>query len=124
MLCMSGRKRHTRCALVTGGQTCALPIWLMAGDSDEEALEYIHARYGDFVLLRPPLRPSTWALWFGPAAVIVIGGGAVLLFFRRRRRSLSDDPPPLSATERRRPADVLAEDGEPCRPHCSDRRAG
>ena len=47
---------------------------LRAGDSDAAARQYIVARYGDFVLLKPPLETATLALWFGPALVFVIGG--------------------------------------------------
>ena len=43
---------------------------LEAGDSDQEVLDYLVARYGDFVLLRPPVRPSTYLLWFGPALLL------------------------------------------------------
>ena len=43
---------------------------LVAGDSDAKVLAYITERYGDFVLLKPPVRPATWLLWFGPPAVL------------------------------------------------------
>ncbi|MDJ0897067.1 MAG: cytochrome c-type biogenesis protein CcmH, partial [Alphaproteobacteria bacterium] len=39
---------------------------LVAGDTDDEVIGYLTARYGDFVLLNPPVKPLTWALWFGP----------------------------------------------------------
>jgi cytochrome c-type biogenesis protein CcmH len=42
---------------------------LVAGDSDAQVLDYLRQRYGDYVLLRPPVTPGTWLLWFGPAAV-------------------------------------------------------
>ena len=45
---------------------------LVAGDSDAEVLAFVTARYGDYVLLRPPVQPNTYALWFGPAAILVI----------------------------------------------------
>lgn len=86
---------------------------LAAGDSDAQVLEFVHDRYGDFVLLRPPVRPATWALWLAPAAVILIGGAAVLLFFRRRT-SAPDTQAPLSDSERRRLSELLdRKAGEP-----------
>jgi len=82
---------------------------LKAGDSDQEVLDYIHARYGDFVLLRPPMRPGTWLLWFGPAAVILLGGAGIVLFFRRRGGT-AERPAPLSEAERGRLARVLGDE--------------
>ena len=51
---------------------------LVAGDSDQQVLNYIVARYGVFVLLDPPFEPVTWLLWLGPPA-LVLGAGAILL---------------------------------------------
>lgn len=59
---------------------------LMAGDSNEQALAYIHDRYGDFVLLRPPMKPETWGLWFGPAVVLLLAGAGSAVYLRGRRR--------------------------------------
>jgi cytochrome c-type biogenesis protein CcmH len=80
---------------------------LLAGDSDAEVIDYIAQRYGDFVLLDPPVKPATWALWFGPAAVLLIAGFAVLRFLRRRAHAAG--PAPLDAEERRRLEAVLAD---------------
>lgn len=55
---------------------------LTAGDSDEQAVGFIVARYGDFVLLRPRFGPQTWILWIGPF-VLLLGAG-IFLFMRRR----------------------------------------
>ena len=55
---------------------------LKAGDSDDQAVDYIVARYGDFVLLRPRLTPETLILWIGPFALLLIAG--VFLYARRR----------------------------------------
>jgi cytochrome c-type biogenesis protein CcmH len=46
---------------------------LTAGDSDGQVLAYVRARYGDFVLLRPPFKLDTWLLWGGPLALLLIG---------------------------------------------------
>ena len=75
---------------------------LTAGDSNEEAIDYVVDRYGDFVLLRPPVRPGTYALWYGPALLIVVAGLGLVLFFRRRTPSAvkTAPPPPLSQEER------------------------
>jgi cytochrome c-type biogenesis protein CcmH len=82
---------------------------LVAGDSDEEVLAFATQRYGDFVLLRPPVRPATWLLWFGPVAVLLVGGGLVLAFFRGRGPS-RDAASDLDPAERERLARLLAED--------------
>jgi cytochrome c-type biogenesis protein CcmH len=73
---------------------------LLAGDSDAQVLDYVAARYGDFVLLQPPVKPATWALWFGPAAILIVGG--FVAFFYVRGRRTAPDPLPLSAAERER----------------------
>lgn len=70
---------------------------LLAGDSDQEILDFLVARYGDYVLLEPPLRPSTWLLWATPALVLLLGGAGVALFLRRRRAAAG--PAPLTAEE-------------------------
>jgi cytochrome c-type biogenesis protein CcmH len=64
---------------------------LQLGKSDADVTAYIVSRYGNFVLLKPPVEPATWALWAGPFAVLLIGGAAVALWSRRRR--LVDDAP-------------------------------
>ena len=63
---------------------------LRKGSSDQQVVDYMTARYGDFVLYRPALQPRTWLLWFGPAAML-IGGGAALVTLLRRRKRLPDD---------------------------------
>jgi cytochrome c-type biogenesis protein CcmH len=82
---------------------------LKAGDSDREVLDWIVARYGDFVLLRPPVKPVTWAMWFAPFVVLALGALAVALYFRRQRRAPAA-PLPLTPEERRR-LEGLLEDG-------------
>jgi cytochrome c-type biogenesis protein CcmH len=60
---------------------------LEAGDTDAEVKTYLVARYGDFVLLEPPVKPVTWILWFGPLVIVFVGGVAVWQVFRRSRRT-------------------------------------
>ncbi len=69
---------------------------LLAGDSNKQVLDYMVSRYGDFVLLDPPLKTSTYALWYGPGLIIVLGLFGVVMFFRRRPES---DPDTRVATE-------------------------
>ncbi len=79
---------------------------LVAGDSDETAIAYIVDRYGDFVLLRPPMKPTTYVLWFGPAVIFVLGL-AGLVFYFRRRKTAPVAVAALSDAERKRIAALL-----------------
>jgi cytochrome c-type biogenesis protein CcmH len=83
---------------------------LAAGDSDRQAIDYLVSRYGQFVLLKPPVEPATYALWFAPPAVLVL---AALLVGRhlRRRRAGGTEPAPLNESERQRLARLLKEGG-------------
>ena len=58
---------------------------LVAGDSDKQVIQYIVDRYGDYVLLEPPVKGSTYALWFGPAVLLMVAGTALVVVARRRR---------------------------------------
>jgi len=80
---------------------------IKAGDTNREVIDYIVARYGDFVLLRPPLRPATWLLWFGPLVFVMMGGWLAWMFFRTQNREALKEPEPLSAEEKRRVEDLL-----------------
>ena len=85
---------------------------LTAGDSDAEVKAYLVARYGDFVLFDPPMKPGTYLLWFGPALMLLLAIGGVWLYFRRHGAEATA-PVPLSAGERRRLEALLEEGGEP-----------
>jgi cytochrome c-type biogenesis protein CcmH len=63
---------------------------LKQGKSDADVIDYMTARYGDFVLYRPPLRATTLLLWFGPALMLA-GGAAVLVIVLRRRSRMAAD---------------------------------
>ena len=60
------------------------------GKSDAEVVDYMTARYGDFVLYRPPLRATTMLLWFGPALMLVAGAAVLVIVLRRRSRMAAD----------------------------------
>jgi cytochrome c-type biogenesis protein CcmH len=81
---------------------------LLAGDSDQQVLDYLVARYGSFVLLEPPFDPSTWLLWGAPALVLLLGGVLLAATLRRRRRA--SEAAPLSAEEERRLDELLRGD--------------
>ena len=79
---------------------------LSAGDSDSQVVDFLVARYGEFVLLKPRFAWHNAALWLTPAAALVAGAIAMFVAVRRRRAS----PPaaaPLSPDEERRLAEVL-----------------
>jgi len=63
---------------------------IQQGRSDAEIIDFMTARYGDFVLYRPPLKGTTWLLWFGPA-LLLVGGLAVLVMVLRKRLRMSAD---------------------------------
>ena len=84
---------------------------LVAGDSDPQVMDYLVDRYGDFVLLRPPMKSTTYLLWFGPAAVLLLGLIGVVVFFRQQRRAPAA-PAPLSPAEAERLARLLDTPGD------------
>ena len=76
-----------------------------AGDDHAAVIRFVHDRYGDFVLLRPPFNAVTALLWGMPA--IALGGGLAVIFLRRRRMAASGtEVLPLSESERRRLAEL------------------
>lgn len=81
---------------------------IAAGDTNEEVKQFIVARYGDYVLLKPPFDPETYLLWFGPA-ILLLGGGAIAYLFYRGRSTVPTAP--LSADETRRLSALLGENG-------------
>jgi cytochrome c-type biogenesis protein CcmH len=76
-----------------------------AGKSDQEILAFLTQRYGDFVLYNPPIKATTYLLWFGPFVLLFVGAGVLYRYLKRRRELIQDQP--LSATERKRAADIL-----------------
>ena len=63
---------------------------LRRGDTDAQVIDYMTARYGDFVLYRPPLKSTTWLLWFSPS-VLLLGGLTALVVVLRRRSRMDPD---------------------------------
>jgi len=82
---------------------------IKAGKSDDEIIAFLTERYGDFILLEPPVKPATWGLWFGPAAVLVAAAAGVAVYVRRRR-SRAEGAPPLSDEEQARLDALLGEE--------------
>ncbi len=64
---------------------------LQQGWSDKQIFDYFVARYGDFVLYRPPVKATTWALWFGPAIMLVLGLLFLFGYLRARARLTARD---------------------------------
>src|SRR5258708_4608205 len=91
---------------------------LTAGDTDQQVLAYLTSRYGDYVLLRPPMKPETWLLWFGPPALLLVGLagviGSVVAPGRRRRTSVAAATAGLSGEERRRLVRLMKKGAVPC----------
>ena len=79
---------------------------LSAGKSEQQVLDYMVARYGDFVLYEPPMRISTLLLWLGPAALAVVGIGFLLLRLSRRSHEVA---PHLDPAQRDRARALLKE---------------
>jgi Uncharacterized protein involved in biosynthesis of c-type cytochromes len=79
------------------------------GRSDDEIMEFMVSRYGDFVRYRPPLKGTTLVLWFGPGLLFILGLAGLLRYLRRRDKAITDAP--LSAEEHRR-AEALLHDND------------
>lgn len=75
------------------------------GASDQNVVDYLVARYGDFVLYRPPLKASTVLLWSGPAILLLLGIGLLMRTLLRRRVQITQTP--LSAAARARAQELL-----------------
>ena len=79
---------------------------LVSGDSDSQVVDFLVARYGEFVLLKPRFAWHNAVLWLTPAAALVAGAIAMLVAIRRRRAA-SSGAVPLSPDEERRLAEVI-----------------
>jgi cytochrome c-type biogenesis protein CcmH len=74
---------------------------LKSGQSNAQILDYMTARYGDFILYRPPLKNSTYLLWIGPLVLLLTGFGVLIFVLRRRSRMPAEnfDPEETDFTE-------------------------
>ena len=78
---------------------------MKAGKSDKEIISFLTQRYGQFILYRPQVTPTTYLLWFGPF-LLLIGGLAILFHYIRTRRDAINDTP-LTSEERKRATELL-----------------
>lgn len=78
---------------------------MQAGRSDQEVVAFLTERYGEFVLYRPPLKPTTYLLWFGPFLLLLFGMIVLYRYVNQRREMIADQP--LTADERRRAQELL-----------------
>ena len=84
---------------------------IQAGDNDGQVQDYLVARYGDWVLMKPPFNARTAALWIGPFALLILAGIGVAIYYRRLAAAAKvAAPAPLTAEERAR-LDRLVSDG-------------
>jgi cytochrome c-type biogenesis protein CcmH len=82
---------------------------MRSGKSDEQVVEYLTQRYGDFGLYKPPVKPLTWLLWFGPFALLIGAVGGLYVYIKRRGGRPVDAP--LSEEEKKR-VETLLGNGE------------
>jgi cytochrome c-type biogenesis protein CcmH len=82
---------------------------MLKGKSDQEIIDYLVARYGDFVLYDPPMKRYTLLLWFGPFAMLLLGVGVLVFQVRRRRRTVQETV--LTPEAQQRAASLLNEEG-------------
>jgi cytochrome c-type biogenesis protein CcmH len=83
---------------------------LAAGDRDDEVVTYVVSRFGDFVLLQPPFKLATYALWFGPPLFLAAGIAGCVAYYRRRRPKAAAWTPPLDPMEQERLRVLLPDD--------------
>ncbi len=76
------------------------------GQSDEQIVDFLVQRYGDFVLYNPPVKPATYLIWFGPFALLLIG---LFVLIRTLRQHRQDKPAEFSVQEKARLAQLLKE---------------
>lgn len=80
---------------------------LEAGDSDAQIIDFLVARYGDFVLYKPQLTSRTLLLWYGPAGLLLLGLAILAVIVLRRRRGAVGETVALSTDEKQRLAQLL-----------------
>ena len=83
---------------------------LVSGASDSEIYEFLIARYGDFILLRPPVKATTYILWYGPLFIFFAGLLLSVLFLIRRKRIMPEEP--LSLEEKEELSSLISREKE------------
>lgn len=97
---------------------------IQAGDTDAQVIDFLVARYGEFVLLKPRFEPQTFALWLLPPLVLGIGGLLLLFAARRRRVAAAGNDiaaPPLDAEEQAQLAQLIGKEDISGAPQPNDR---
>ena len=87
---------------------------IQQGQSDQEILDYMVKRYGEFVLFSPLVKSTTWLLWFGPLLLLALGLG-ILVVNLRKRRKLMQQTSALSPEEHARATSLLSDNGKEVR---------
>jgi cytochrome c-type biogenesis protein CcmH len=82
---------------------------LRAGKSDDQVIDYLTQRYGDFVLYKPPFKPLTWLLWLGPFVLLAGAAGGFYFYLKRRGERIAGES--LSAEEKKRVEALLGNNG-------------
>lgn len=82
---------------------------MQAGQGKDEIIDFMVARYGDFVLYSPPVKPSTYPLWFGPILLFMLGAFVLLRILKRKNRTRETE---LSAEEQQRLDNLLKQTSE------------
>lgn len=83
---------------------------IMDGQTNAQIIKYLVARYGDFILLKPPVEPATYILWFGPGAVLLLAGIGAVIYLQRHK--VAPETPPLTTAEQQRLDRLLKESGD------------
>lgn len=78
---------------------------IRAGKSDQEIIAFLTQRYGEFILYRPPVKPKTYLLWFGPFVLMLLGLVVLFVYVKRRKDLIQDQP--LSEADHRRAQELL-----------------
>jgi cytochrome c-type biogenesis protein CcmH len=82
---------------------------IVSGKQDEEIIQFLVERYGDFVLYRPPLRENTWLLWFGPFLFLMAALIAAIVLIRKQSKS-DNVKTEINVEQEKRLAELLSED--------------
>lgn len=82
---------------------------ISANKSDKEIIDFLVARYGDFVLYRPPVKSTTMFLWFGPFILLLAGAVVLVVYLKRRRKRIEE---PVLSEQQLKQAEALLKEGK------------